>query len=198
MEKMFCLKSGLIIHCSACGHKCISNPGPQQILNLPLQRHASNLDGHIDQHFAVDILDDYRCDSCKKVVQNSKSTQIKRFPEVLCVQLNRIEYNPRNGRQIVNHREISIPTTLDMARYKSKKSTEPSQQPSRKVEYELLSVIKHHGSVSSGHYICGAVGSDGKWNIFDDKSVTQSSAKQATSKAHHFDPFMMYYQMKRD
>ncbi|KAK0122151.1 hypothetical protein ONS95_010412 [Cadophora gregata] len=71
LQRLFCIKSDQIIECSGCGYKATSNPGNQHILNLPLQKNAT-LTGHIDGYLAREKLTDYKCDSCHKVVINSK------------------------------------------------------------------------------------------------------------------------------
>ncbi|PVH77792.1 cysteine proteinase [Cadophora sp. DSE1049] len=192
LQRLFCIKTDQVIECSGCGYKATSDPGYQHILNLPLQKNAT-LTGHIEKYLAAEKLTDYKCDSCHKIVANSKYFELVRLPEVLCVQINRIQY--RNGRQSINHALVNIPTTLDLTKFHPTSTQDGKQHP--KIEYELLSVVKHHGGVKSGHYVCAAVGGDGVWKLYDDSSVKNSSAAAATGKANGFDPFMMFYQRRR-
>lgn len=192
LHRLFCIKTDQVIECSGCGYKATSDPGNQHILNLPLRKTAT-LTGQIESYLAAEKLTDYKCDSCHKVVANSKYLELVRLPEVLCVQINRIQY--RNGRQSINHALVKIPTTLDLTKFHPGSPQDGKHQA--KIEYELLSVVKHQGGVKFGHYVCAAVGGDGAWKLYDDHSVKSSSAVAATGKANGFDPYMMFYQRKR-
>ncbi|CZT42267.1 uncharacterized protein RSE6_02126 [Rhynchosporium secalis] len=202
LEHMFRIKSASIVSCGTCSHTSISNPGNQYILNIPVQRNITTLSENIQKHLAAEVLQDYKCESCGKTANNRKTLEITRLPELICIQLNRIGWNRKTGKPVMNRTAVNIPTTLDLSSHQKKKGGKGGKNlkkiegEQKKIEYELLSVVKHSGSAAFGHYICAAVGPDGAWKLFDDRSVTKSSAAQAT-RGGHFDPFIMYYQRKR-
>lgn len=195
LEKMFRVKSASVVTCGSCNHKSSTNPGSDYILNISLQKGIGDLTQNIGKHLSSELLDDYKCETCLKTANNRKSIEITRLPDLLCVQLNRISWNRRTRRAGVNHDACQIPTTLDLTKYQKRKQKGKGREE-KKIEYELLSVVKHQGSTDSGHYICAAVGPDGNWKMFDDKQVRKSSVVQATGRAGKFDPFIMYYQRK--
>ncbi|KAL2066404.1 hypothetical protein VTL71DRAFT_2475 [Oculimacula yallundae] len=213
LSHLFRIASSSIVSCGSCGHKSSSNPGNQYILNIALQRNITTLSENISSHLTPELLTDYKCESCGKTKGNRKYVEITRLPELICVQLNRIGWNRKTGRPVMNRSAIGIPTVLDMSSHLKRKGSKISSSSSSpnantkqhqkkmddnlpKIEYELLSVVKHSGSAAGGHYICAAVGPDANWRLFDDRSVTRSSAVQAT-RGGGFDPFIMYYQRKR-
>uniref|UniRef100_A0A8C2ZM19 Ubiquitin carboxyl-terminal hydrolase n=1 Tax=Cyclopterus lumpus TaxID=8103 RepID=A0A8C2ZM19_CYCLU len=88
-------------------------------------------------------------------------------PGILCVHLKRFRHEVMYSFKISSH--VSFPLEgLDMRPFLAKDS------PSQVTTYDLLSVICHHGTAGSGHYIayCQNV-INGQWYEFDDQYVTE-------------------------
>uniref|UniRef100_A0A8C9THS4 Ubiquitin carboxyl-terminal hydrolase n=1 Tax=Scleropages formosus TaxID=113540 RepID=A0A8C9THS4_SCLFO len=96
-----------------------------------------------------------------------KYCKVLRLPEILCVHLKRFRHEVMYSFKINSH--VSFPLEgLDLRPFLAKES------PSQITTYDLLSVICHHGTAASGHYIayCQNV-INGQWYEFDDQYVTE-------------------------
>ncbi|XP_077442296.1 ubiquitin carboxyl-terminal hydrolase 20 isoform X3 [Vanacampus margaritifer] len=109
----------------------------------------------------------YSCERCKKLRNGVKYCKVLRLPEILCIHLKRFRHEVMYSFKIGNH--VSFPLEgLDMRPFLVKDSA------SQVTTYDLLSVICHHGTAGSGHYIayCQNV-INGQWYEFDDQYVTE-------------------------
>uniref|UniRef100_A0A673B449 Ubiquitin carboxyl-terminal hydrolase n=1 Tax=Sphaeramia orbicularis TaxID=375764 RepID=A0A673B449_9TELE len=109
----------------------------------------------------------YSCERCKKLRNGVKYCKVLKLPEILCIHLKRFRHEVMYSFKISSH--VSFPLEgLDMRPFLAKDS------PSQVSTYDLLSVICHHGTAGSGHYIayCQNV-INGQWYEFDDQYVTE-------------------------
>uniref|UniRef100_A0A3P9JHZ8 Ubiquitin carboxyl-terminal hydrolase n=1 Tax=Oryzias latipes TaxID=8090 RepID=A0A3P9JHZ8_ORYLA len=109
----------------------------------------------------------YSCERCKKLRNGIKYCKVLKLPEILCIHLKRFRHEVMYSFKISSH--VSFPLEgLDMRPFLAKES------PSQVTTYDLLSVICHHGTAGSGHYIayCQNV-INGQWYEFDDQYVTE-------------------------
>ncbi|XP_058528114.1 ubiquitin carboxyl-terminal hydrolase 20 isoform X2 [Ochotona princeps] len=109
----------------------------------------------------------YSCERCKKLRNGVKYCQVLRLPEILCIHLKRFRHEVMYSFKISSH--VSFPLEgLDLRPFLAKECT------SQITTYDLLSVICHHGTAGSGHYIayCQNV-INGQWYEFDDQYVTE-------------------------
>ncbi|XP_023663678.1 ubiquitin carboxyl-terminal hydrolase 20 isoform X2 [Paramormyrops kingsleyae] len=109
----------------------------------------------------------YSCERCKKLRNGVKYCKVLRLPEILCIHLKRFRHEVMYSFKINSH--VSFPLEgLDLRPFLAKDS------PSQITTYDLLSVICHHGTAGSGHYIayCQNV-INGQWYEFDDQYVTE-------------------------
>ncbi|XP_073696346.1 ubiquitin carboxyl-terminal hydrolase 20 isoform X1 [Garra rufa] len=109
----------------------------------------------------------YSCERCKKLRNGVKYCKVLRLPEILCIHLKRFRHEVMYSFKINSH--VSFPLEgLDLKPFLAKES------PSQITTYDLLSVICHHGTAGSGHYIayCQNV-INGQWYEFDDQYVTE-------------------------
>lgn len=95
--------------------------------------------------------------------------QVLQLPEVLCIHLKRFRHELMFSSKISS--AVSFPLKgLDMRPYLHKDCV------SQVTNYELFSVICHHGTAGGGHYTCYAL-NNGQWYEFDDQFVTEVSAE---------------------
>ncbi|XP_043914565.1 ubiquitin carboxyl-terminal hydrolase 20 isoform X2 [Protopterus annectens] len=109
----------------------------------------------------------YSCEKCKKLRNGIKYCKVLKLPEILCIHLKRFRHEVMYSFKINNH--VSFPLEgLDLRPFLAKESN------SKITTYDLLSVICHHGTAGSGHYIayCQNV-INGQWYEFDDQYVTE-------------------------
>ncbi|ELV11787.1 Ubiquitin carboxyl-terminal hydrolase 20 [Tupaia chinensis] len=109
----------------------------------------------------------YSCERCKKLRNGVKYCKVLRLPEILCIHLKRFRHEVMYSFKISSH--VSFPLEgLDLRPFLAKECT------SQITAYDLLSVICHHGTAGSGHYVayCQNV-INGQWYEFDDQYVTE-------------------------
>ncbi|CAO2598034.1 Ubiquitin carboxyl-terminal hydrolase 20 [Lemmus lemmus] len=109
----------------------------------------------------------YSCERCKKLRNGVKYCKVLCLPEILCVHLKRFRHEVMYSFKVSSH--VSFPLEgLDLRPFLAKECT------SQVTTYDLLSVICHHGTAGSGHYIayCQNV-INGQWYEFDDQCVTE-------------------------
>ncbi|XP_022356498.1 ubiquitin carboxyl-terminal hydrolase 20 isoform X3 [Enhydra lutris kenyoni] len=109
----------------------------------------------------------YSCERCKKLRNGVKYCKVLRLPEILCIHLKRFRHEVMYSFKISSH--VAFPLEgLDLRPFLAKECK------SQITTYDLLSVICHHGTAGSGHYIayCQNV-INGQWYEFDDQYVTE-------------------------
>ncbi|XP_028825090.1 ubiquitin carboxyl-terminal hydrolase 33-like isoform X2 [Denticeps clupeoides] len=111
----------------------------------------------------------YSCEKCKKLRNGVKFCKVQSLPEILCIHLKRFRHELMFSTKISTH--VSFPLEgLDLQPFLAKDSS------AQIATYNLLSVICHHGTASSGHYIAYCRNDlNNLWYEFDDQSVTEVS-----------------------
>uniref|UniRef100_A0A8C7HP59 Ubiquitin carboxyl-terminal hydrolase n=1 Tax=Oncorhynchus kisutch TaxID=8019 RepID=A0A8C7HP59_ONCKI len=109
----------------------------------------------------------YSCEKCRKHL--FQEIYMKHFVcvQILCIHLKRFRHEVMYSFKINSH--VAFPLEgLDLRPFLAKDSL------SQITTYDLLSVICHHGTAGSGHYIayCQNV-INGQWYEFDDQYVTE-------------------------
>uniref|UniRef100_A0A7N8YCI0 Ubiquitin carboxyl-terminal hydrolase n=1 Tax=Mastacembelus armatus TaxID=205130 RepID=A0A7N8YCI0_9TELE len=109
----------------------------------------------------------YSCEKCKKLRNGVKFCKMQSLPEILCIHLKRFRHELMFSTKISTH--VSFPLEgLDLQPFLAKDSS------AQTTNYDLLSVICHHGTASSGHYIAYCRNDvNNLWYEFDDQSVTE-------------------------
>uniref|UniRef100_A0A8D1DB06 Ubiquitin carboxyl-terminal hydrolase n=1 Tax=Sus scrofa TaxID=9823 RepID=A0A8D1DB06_PIG len=125
----------------------------------------------------------YSCEKCKKLRNGVKFCKVQKFPEILCIHLKRFRHELMFSTKISTH--VSFPLEgLDLQPFLAKDS------PTQIVTYDLLSVICHHGTASSGHYIAYCRNNlNNLWYEFDDQSVTEVSE----STVQNAEAYVLFY-----
>uniref|UniRef100_A0A8C5ZHI4 Ubiquitin carboxyl-terminal hydrolase n=1 Tax=Marmota marmota marmota TaxID=9994 RepID=A0A8C5ZHI4_MARMA len=125
----------------------------------------------------------YSCERCKKLRNGVKYCKVLRLPEILCIHLKRFRHEVMYSFKISSH--VSFPLEgLDLRPFLAKECT------SQITTYDLLSVICHHGTAGSGHYIayCQNV-INGQWYEFDDQYVTEVHE----TVVQHAEAYVLFY-----
>jgi len=132
--------------------------------------------------------DKYYCEHCKQKNDCEKRIVFKELPEVLCIHIKRFRYEAgwlNNGTK--NSKVVTFPVTkpLEMSGFLDEGATAP-------VEYRLIGLIQHIGSMGGGHYIayCLHKRRPQDWYEFDDLQVSQVSAEQV----ERAEPYVLFYQ----
>ncbi|XP_019386776.1 PREDICTED: ubiquitin carboxyl-terminal hydrolase 33 isoform X1 [Crocodylus porosus] len=125
----------------------------------------------------------YSCEKCKKLRNGVKFCKVQIFPEILCIHLKRFRHELMFSTKIGTH--VSFPLEgLDLQPFLAKDS------PTQIVTYDLLSVICHHGTASSGHYIAYCRNNlNNLWYEFDDQSVTEVTE----STVQNTEAYVLFY-----
>ncbi|XP_054986459.1 ubiquitin carboxyl-terminal hydrolase 20 [Sorex araneus] len=109
----------------------------------------------------------YSCERCKKLRNGVKYCKVLRLPEILCIHLKRFRHELTYSFKVSSR--VAFPLEgLDLRPFLAKECT------SQIATYDLLSVIRHHGTAGSGHYTayCQNV-INAQWYEFDDQYVTE-------------------------
>lgn len=187
VDTIFETKYTSIVQCK-CGHKSRTPNHSVSSLSLPMQPKAPGLAQYIEKYMS-ETISGYKCSSCKQTGDVRRYLEITQFPEVLTVQLKRIDFTGRK-----NSSQVNIPARLDLTEYSC---DELRQGEADSAQYDLVAVIKHSGTGGFGHYICNAIGADRTWLKFDDDRKSKILETEPRMNKDGFTPYMMYYQRKR-
>ncbi|TNN88524.1 Ubiquitin carboxyl-terminal hydrolase 33 [Liparis tanakae] len=130
----------------------------------------------------------YSCEKCKKLRNGVKFCKMQSLPEILCVHLKRFRHELMFSTKISTH--VSFPLEgLDLQPFLAKDSA------AQTTNYDLLSVICHHGTASSGHYIAYCRNDvNNLWYEFDDQSVTEVSE----SCVQNAEAYVLFYKKSNE
>lgn len=140
---------------------------------LGMGANGLQLDDCLRAFFSKEKLDgqnQYHCDNCKTKRDAVKSVNLAHAPQILCVHLKR--FNKVNGWGLGNAKNttmVNFPVDgLDMSPYLHEVAQKAGGNPSQCV-YDLISVVKHTGTVNRGHYIANCRNMvNNKWYEYDD------------------------------
>lgn len=115
--------------------------------------------------WAPETIEGYACDKCAPERKTAiRQVKIWRMPRCLIVMLKR--FTP-DGRKL--NTPWTPPTGLLSLR---EFFSEASPERSKEYEYGLQSIVDHHGSARSGHYVAqGLSPLDSKWYLYDDETT---------------------------
>uniref|UniRef100_A0A671N4I8 Ubiquitin carboxyl-terminal hydrolase n=1 Tax=Sinocyclocheilus anshuiensis TaxID=1608454 RepID=A0A671N4I8_9TELE len=130
----------------------------------------------------------YSCEKCKKLRNGVKFCKVQSLPEILCIHLKRFRHELMFSTKISTH--VSFPLEgLEMQPFLAKDCS------AQTTTYDLLSVICHHGTASSGHYIAYCRNELNQlWYEFDDQSVTEVSE----SCVQNAEAYVLFYKKNND
>lgn len=130
----------------------------------------------------------YSCEKCKKLRNGVKFCKVQSLPEILCIHLKRFRHELMFSTKISTH--VSFPLDgLDLQPFLAKDSS------AQITTYDLLSVICHHGTASSGHYIAYCRNDLNRlWYEFDDQSVTEVSE----SCVQNAEAYVLFYKKSNE
>uniref|UniRef100_A0A673BEE8 Ubiquitin carboxyl-terminal hydrolase n=1 Tax=Sphaeramia orbicularis TaxID=375764 RepID=A0A673BEE8_9TELE len=130
----------------------------------------------------------YSCEKCKKLRNGVKFCKVQSLPEILCIHLKRFRHELMFSTKISTH--VSFPLEgLDLQPFLAKDSS------AQTTNYDLLSVICHHGTASSGHYIAYCRNdANNLWYEFDDQSVTEVSE----SCVQNAEAYVLFYKKSNE
>ena len=162
--------------CAVCGFT--STLTCQQVHDISVAVPASGrLPDAVRRAMADVPLDGVRCDVCVAAaeragrpdaqdvrVRATKSTRLVRVPPLLCIHVQRVTISPTSGTAVKDSRPLAFPLQLDL-------SATLGSLASADEQLDLVAVVCHRGSASSGHYIAYRQLSDGRWALFSDAVV---------------------------
>uniref|UniRef100_A0A8B9H9D6 Ubiquitin carboxyl-terminal hydrolase n=1 Tax=Astyanax mexicanus TaxID=7994 RepID=A0A8B9H9D6_ASTMX len=128
-------------------------------------------------------------DELKGKLRNGvKFCKVQSLPEILCIHLKRFRHELMFSTKISTH--VSFPLDgLDLQPFLAKDSS------AQITTYDLLSVICHHGTASSGHYIAYCRNDLNQlWYEFDDQSVTEVSE----SCVQNAEAYVLFYKKSNE
>uniref|UniRef100_A0AAZ3RIB6 Ubiquitin carboxyl-terminal hydrolase 33 n=1 Tax=Oncorhynchus tshawytscha TaxID=74940 RepID=A0AAZ3RIB6_ONCTS len=117
-----------------------------------------------------------------------KFCKVQSVPEILCIHLKRFRHELMFSTKIGTH--VSFPLEgLELQPFLAKDSS------AHTTSYDLLSIICHHGTASSGHYIAYCRNDlNNLWYEFDDQSVTEVSE----SCVQNAEAYVLFYKKSNE
>jgi ubiquitin C-terminal hydrolase len=184
--KQFIYQQILITKCYNCDYYSFqTDPFQDLIVEIPVIESNVTLYDCLDNFFAKEILNDWKCDKCNNAQNNSNQRRIINLPETLIVTFKRFKHlDLRSGpTKITKH--IDFPTILNLNKYKL-------VDRDSETTYQLYGIINHEGSINNGHYysFCRNLNNDDtNWYCFNDRNVFKiNESNLITSKA-----YMLFY-----
>ncbi|KAH6670115.1 hypothetical protein B0J14DRAFT_657203 [Halenospora varia] len=123
----------------------------------------------------------YKCENCHITKPRPKVRVFDLTSDILCLQLSRCD---AFGRKI--NLNLDVPRVLDIGNITNQANEDDAK-------YETVAVVQHKGSSMGGHYICSTIGPDGKWKLFDDEMVNNSSWNSAVNPNRGFTPVLLFF-----
>lgn len=172
------------VTCGNCSHVSETK---QHFMDLALDiERTETVDQALDDFFAVEDLDMYRCGKCGRSVGATKQFAFERPPQVLCLHLKRFSYFTND--KITKH--VRFRRSLVLSKYNAKQSSKVVSPPS--FVYKLVGLMSHHGSSNGrGHYTAVCQTPSGTYHRFDDHLVTQISYNDVSQS----DAYVMFYEL---
>ena len=134
----------------------------------PMPLYPDHLKEKIIPHIVLsDLLKKY--DGKTETIQQKKSLKysFSELPKYLVFTLRRFEFNTVQGEK--NITIVEFEDMLDMSIYTNKNN---SNEDEKEFKYQLISCIKHDGTVTDGHYSCYLKNkSTNEWYLMDDDIV---------------------------
>lgn len=131
--------------------------------------------------------DKYFCEHCKRKTDGEKRMLFKELPECLCIHIKRFRYDAGWFNGTKNSKVVTFPVnrSIDLSSF----CDEPPPNP---VEYKLVGLVQHIGSMSGGHYIayCQHKRKPQDWYEFDDMTVSPV-APETVERA---EPYVLFFQ----
>ncbi|TID28052.1 hypothetical protein CANINC_002733 [Pichia inconspicua] len=190
------------LECLNC-HKTSTTYIPYHMLSVPIPQKSSQitLTDCLDKFVSPELLKGenvWKCNGCSSSILTKKKLTITRLPRVLIIHLERFTMS-RKYEYVKNNCKIQIPSTLNLNEYwpKVKDASEleqlkkfPDRNQCGDWKYKLFGVVRHYGTLNSGHYI-SEVSKDGKWFKFDDDKVRSTESPRAETDGS---AYILFYQ----
>ncbi|XP_063934211.1 ubiquitin carboxyl-terminal hydrolase 22-like isoform X2 [Zophobas morio] len=205
------------VSCMRCGHVS-TTVDPFWDVSLDLHGYSSETPGSTTNKKSHTLYDCLRrftqpeslgsdqkifCSNCNSKEEKTKQLSIKHSPIVLCFHLKRFEHYAQSSKlrsciEFTSH--LSIAPFLSSAIVRKReckkgknvseleKEEEISLLESMKSQYTLFSVVNHHGSLHSGHYV-SYVKHNNQWFLCDDGAVTTATLEQVLNS----EGYLLFY-----
>lgn len=102
----------LITRCETCQHVTyrVDPPKNHLVLSLPETTQPQTIEGLLNNYFAPEILDDYKCDGCGLKGTCKRTPRFARLPDLLCVFFGRFENKLRKNTVYIDfpHRDLDL------------------------------------------------------------------------------------------
>lgn len=102
----------LITRCETCSHVTyrVDPPKNHLVLSLPETNQPQSIEGLLNNYFAPEILDDYKCDGCGLKGTCKRTPRFARLPDLLCVFFGRFENKMRKNTVYIDfpHRDLDL------------------------------------------------------------------------------------------
>ena len=182
--------------CVAKGGKSSLNFTLKQILHLALaegqgKKKITDLLGNYFKEEDLNI-EDTKCPLTGQIGEVGCQYFLYTLPQVLCVQLNRYQYDKDSKERRKISTQITIEEELDLTQYQYKKSQQ-SDSKNDNSRYRLSAYILHTGeSTEKGHYTA-VINIQEQWYEFSDKNISIKESPTKISKDDNKNIYLLFY-----
>lgn len=156
---------------------------PFNMISVPIpSKPAVKITDCIEKFISPELLTKdnlWKCPKCKINKSSTKKLTLTRLPRVLILHLERFSY--KDTGFIKNNAKVDIPERLSMKKYWPKPQDDQErndlkfipvrgQDETNDFEYHLFGIVRHYGTLDTGHYIAN-VKKLGQWYKFDDDKI---------------------------
>ena len=166
INKYFYGQMSNTIKCNKCNH-VVNRVEVYKGIELSIEK-SKDLFGCLEEHFAEEQLEGYKCDKCKKT-ECSKQIVLLNTPKYLLVTLKRFTFNYQLNRFTKNTKNVEFPVYLHFKKYLLQNNE--NKKVNNSDLYKLTSIINHSGGPNNGHYT-SYHNFKNKWVECDDDDVT--------------------------
>ncbi|XP_059489220.1 uncharacterized protein LOC132204616 [Neocloeon triangulifer] len=188
------MSTGIVAHLKTCCH-CETQKAPKEetLLDLNLKMHRT-LSESIDDFLQKETMEGGNspwCYSCLRNTIHTTQTFLLSCPQILILQLNRFQQNPRtlqwekNDGEIIIDRHLRLPITRFEIFENGHSGDEVVPKTNEFANYHLVSTINHCGSLQDGHYTSHKFDSNfGRRISFNDAEVVHDSTAEVDGSAY--------------
>jgi len=152
---------------------------------------VNTLEQALDIFFNEEIIEDKKCEKCKKTKTTYRKYNIVSYPKYLFITFSRYKFNMQRLQYIKNQKFINFPNELDISNYIIENNDNKHMDDGS--NYSLKGFINHMGVAGGGHYTATCKYPTG-WYECDDENPRLLS--QDLKDIHKRHAYILLYEKK--
>ncbi|KAI9834488.1 MAG: hypothetical protein M1826_002642 [Phylliscum demangeonii] len=188
-----------IIQCNLCGQSSVNDRLEMGLMvNLVDETDHGRLTEHIENNFASQELEGYRCGNCQAMDQCRKRPVIHEPAQLLMVVLQRFKMKGSTSVKVIQ--EIPFDHVLSLTAYLGPDAPSP-------LNYVLRAVIHHQhvdadwdasgdliSTAEMGHYRTDVIAPSGRWRQLEDAVFRKVPSRRVLNPGGNWTPYVLFYE----